>query len=107
MESKRVDVLVGLMLIMAIFGVHSVTAHLPPGICIDHCMKECKLSGIGVVACIKYCPVHCLPPDSSSKEHFCNLGCMLDKCAKFNDDEKKMSDCVFDCRKFHCKINTD
>ncbi|KAK4482070.1 hypothetical protein RD792_011577 [Penstemon davidsonii] len=104
MESKIVKVLIGLILVIAMFGLPSVDAHLPPGMCIQHCIKECKLSGIGISACIKYCPVHCLPPDTPGKEHYCNLGCMLDQCAKFNDDEKKMSECVFDCRKYHCKI---
>ncbi|KAG6390211.1 hypothetical protein SASPL_147943 [Salvia splendens] len=77
---------------------------LAPRACIDHCMKECRSSGIGVAACMKYCPVHS-PSDTSTKEHYCNLGCMLDQCAKFTGDEKRMTDCVFKCRKFHCKIS--
>lgn len=62
-------------------------AHITqPESCIEQCMRDCKSSGIGVAACIKYCPVHCLPPDTSSrKAHYCNLGCMLDQCAKFTD----------------------
>ncbi|KAI3464258.1 hypothetical protein Pfo_020921 [Paulownia fortunei] len=105
MERKRIEILVVLLLLMAMLGARSITAHLPPGTCIKHCLKECKLSGIGAATCIKYCPVHCLPPDTSTKEHYCDLGCMLDQCAKFTNDEKKMSDCVTKCHKYHCKIN--
>lgn len=76
-------IFVGLMLVAVLLCVRPTTAHLPPGACIDHCLKECKLSGLGIGPCIKYCPVHCLPPDASTKEHYCNLGCMLDECAKF------------------------
>ncbi|EYU22707.1 hypothetical protein MIMGU_mgv1a016806mg [Erythranthe guttata] len=104
MEMKRMEIVLGLMLVMTMLGVRLTTAHLPPGICIDHCLKECKSSGVGVAVCVKYCPVHCLPPDASTKEHYCNLGCMLDQCAKFTN-EKKMNDCVSKCRKYNCKIN--
>ncbi|KAG8378553.1 hypothetical protein BUALT_Bualt08G0148900 [Buddleja alternifolia] len=130
MEGKRVEVFVCLMLLMAMLGVRSTNAHLPPGTCIKHCIKECKLSGIGVPVCVKYCPVHCLPPDTTKKQRYCNLGCMLDICAKFTDgkhfpilhtynfkflhtkqsfiiaDEKKMTDCVFNCGKFHCQAGS-
>ncbi|CAA3017893.1 Hypothetical predicted protein [Olea europaea subsp. europaea] len=76
-----------------------------PESCIEQCMRDCKSSGIGVAACIKYCPVHCLPPDTSSrKAHYCNLGCMLDQCAKFTDDEEMMGRCVSNCRTFHCNV---
>ncbi|KAL2467470.1 Protein TAP1 [Forsythia ovata] len=76
-----------------------------PESCIEQCMKECESSGIGVAACIKYCPVHCLPPETSSRRaHYCNLGCMLDQCAKFTDDEEMMGRCVSNCRTFHCNI---
>ncbi|KAL8471756.1 hypothetical protein ACS0TY_027882 [Phlomoides rotata] len=102
---KRMEILVGLMLVAALLGVRPTMAHLPPGACIDHCLRECKLSGLGIGACIKYCPVHCLPPDASTKERYCNLGCMLDECAKFTNDEKKMNDCVVKCRRIHCNIN--
>ncbi|XP_057793867.1 protein TAP1-like [Salvia miltiorrhiza] len=106
MGRKGIQTIVGLMMVvMALLNVGPTMAHLPPGACIDRCLKECKSSGIGVAACIKYCPVHCLPPDTSTKQHYCSLGCMLDQCAKFTSDEKRMTDCVFKCRKFHCKIN--
>ncbi|XP_042035625.1 protein TAP1-like [Salvia splendens] len=106
MDRKGIQTIVGLMtLVVALLNVPPTMAHLPPGTCIDHCMKECRSSGIGVAACTKYCPVHCLPPDTSTKEHYCNLGCMLDQCAKFTGDEKRMTNCVFKCRKFHCKIS--
>ncbi|KAL2490180.1 eukaryotic translation initiation factor SUI1 family protein [Abeliophyllum distichum] len=71
-----------------------------PESCIEQCMKECKSSGIGVAACIKYCPVHCLPPETSSRRaHYCTLGCMLEQCAKFTDDEEMIGRCVSNCQK--------
>lgn len=84
-RSNNIETLVGMMmlLVMALLTTRPVMAHLPPGACIDRCLKECKSSGIGVASCIKYCPVHCLPPDTSTKEHYCNLGCMLDQCSKY------------------------
>lgn len=84
MDRKGIQMIVGLMMMVtALLNFQPTMAHLPPGACIDRCLKECKASGIGVAACIKYCPVHCLPPDTSTKEHYCSLGCMLDQCAKF------------------------
>lgn len=82
MERKRMEILVALMM-MLVMTMVEVQAHFPPGICIQHCLNDCKNSGVGLGACIKYCPVHCLPPDTSTKEHYCNIGCMLDQCAKY------------------------
>ncbi|KAL6512175.1 Protein tap1 [Orobanche gracilis] len=105
MESRKIEMIAGFMLVIAMLIVGPVTAHLPPGTCIKHCLAECKLSGIDNAVCIKYCPVHCLPRDTSTKEHYCNLGCMLDKCAKFTSDEKNMSDCVSKCNNSQCKTD--
>ncbi|CAA0837699.1 Unknown protein [Striga hermonthica] len=95
----------GLMLLMAMLSVRSVTSHFPPGTCIKHCVAECTLSGIDVAICTKYCPVRCLSQQISTKQHYCNLGCMLNTCAEFTKDEKAMSDCVSKCNKTKCKIN--
>ncbi|KAL3638606.1 Protein tap1 [Castilleja foliolosa] len=106
MERKEIKLTALLLLIiMSTFSFRSTTAHYPPGTCIKRCLSECQLSGVDVSVCIKYCPVHCLPQHTSTKHHYCNLGCMLDECAKFTTDEKNMSDCVSKCNKSQCKID--
>ncbi|WP_237739766.1 hypothetical protein, partial [Vibrio vulnificus] len=109
MEKKgAAESILMMVVLLIVLTMPAVTeAHLPqpagPGACISHCLKDCKLKGVITAACVKYCPVHCLPPNPFEKEHICNISCMLDTCAKYYDDEKKMTDCVFECSKVHCK----
>ncbi|PIN11621.1 hypothetical protein CDL12_15777 [Handroanthus impetiginosus] len=107
MEGKRVQIFAAFMLTMTMLGFPlMIMAHLPPATCIGHCLKECKLAGIDVSTCIKYCPVHCLPPDTSTEQRYCSLGCMLDQCAKSTNDEMQMSHCISNCHEQHCKIGS-
>ena len=77
-------------------------AHIEKGGCLEGCLEGCKHSGISPLRCLKYCAKHCgslspsfaagghkqqrpAPPPPPAGHHYCNLGCMFQKCSKFHD----------------------
>ncbi|XP_071925813.1 protein TAP1-like [Coffea arabica] len=95
-------------------------AHIEKGGCLEGCLEGCKHSGISPLRCFKYCEKHCgslsasfaagghkqqqpAPAPPPAGHHYCNLGCMFEKCSKFHDDEAKEEACAFDCKNHVCK----
>ncbi|CAH9073042.1 unnamed protein product [Cuscuta epithymum] len=57
-------------------GLQPASANLMKVACIGVCMRECRTAGIGLPACLKFCPMHCIPPLPPRQVFHCNLECL-------------------------------
>ncbi|XP_019239707.1 PREDICTED: protein TAP1-like [Nicotiana attenuata] len=103
MEMKYLTLMVTMMTVMAIFEGELSMANLMEVKCIEVCMNECKKTGITTATCLKFCPLHCVPPMPPPEVRYCNLRCILRHCVDYKNDEEKLEGCVSNCRKIdHC-----
>ncbi|XP_055831702.1 protein TAP1-like [Solanum dulcamara] len=87
-----------MLTMMVIFEGDLIMANLMEVKCIKHCMKNCKRVGIPSAACLKFCPLHCIPPPMLSSEvSHCNARCILEHCLDYKNEEEKLEGCASKC----------
>ncbi|MCD9560640.1 hypothetical protein HAX54_019368 [Datura stramonium] len=93
-----------MLTMMVIFEMDLGMANVMEVKCIQHCMKDCKKIGISTSACLKFCPLHCIPPLHSPQVRYCNVRCILERCVDYKNEEEKLEGCATKCRKVnnHC-----
>ncbi|RAL43006.1 hypothetical protein DM860_009788 [Cuscuta australis] len=122
MERRGVRLLVAAVvaLLVILSRPQPTSANLMKVACIGICMRECRMAGIGVTACLKFCPVHCTPPVPPRRVFHCSLEC-LNQCISSgsvgggdnisnnnndkdnnNSDEGKQESCVSSCKSEKC-----
>ncbi|XP_060188393.1 protein TAP1-like [Lycium barbarum] len=103
MEMKWLTLMVTMMAALAIFEGDLAMANLMEVKCIEHCMNDCKIIGIATAACLKFCPLHCVPPMPSPEVRYCSVRCVLEHCVDYQNEEEKLVGCASNCRnKNHC-----
>ncbi|KAM3265178.1 protein TAP1 [Capsicum annuum] len=97
--------LILMLTMMVIFEGDLITANVMEVKCIKHCMKDCKKIGIPTPACLKFCPLHCVPPPRLPLPgvRYCNARCILERCVDDykNEDKEKLEGCASKCMN-HC-----
>ncbi|CAH9051277.1 unnamed protein product [Cuscuta europaea] len=116
--------------LLILSGLQPTSANLMKVACVGVCMRECRTAGIGLPACLKFCPMHCIPPLPPRQVFHCNLEC-LNQCVASgaigvgggsdgtniiysnnknnnnNDaaDQQKQESCVSSCKSEKCETS--
>ncbi|KAJ8557791.1 hypothetical protein K7X08_004557 [Anisodus acutangulus] len=91
MEMKWLTLMVTMMVALAIFEGDLSMANLMEVKCIEQCMNDCKIIGIATAACLKFCPLHCVPPMPSTEVRYCNVRCILEHCVDYYNERSASS----------------